>query len=243
MIREAIEYVLGIAEQGREIRLAKIHGQSVSKDAGGNLHIVKEPMPQALGLNSSTGIVDFIASEFTGTLGVIIEVDSPNSISVLGSLNSDQQRPVFATAKVDDIKIDAKWMEIDETIITLFTRTEKTDERDQLIEKLGKIDTNHGVKTEDDGISQQVTVKRGVSMRDQSTVKPIVKLKPYRTFRELQQPEVMYLIRLTQTDGKVMAMLKETCDPTWILEGKKAVKAALENGFKTAGMEIPVILI
>ena len=53
------------------------------------------------------------------------------------------------------------------------------------------------VKTvNDDGISQQVTVKMGVSRVGEEILPNPVVLKPYRTFLEIDQPESAFVFRM-----------------------------------------------
>lgn len=65
---------------------------------------------------------------------------------------------------------------------------------------------------DDDGITQTVSVKRGLSgaLKDQVALKPIVKLSPYRTFREVKQPESEFLlrVRLDQNDVPTVALFE-----------------------------------
>jgi hypothetical protein len=52
--------------------------------------------------------------------------------------------------------------------------------------------------TEDDGISQQVNLRRGISgaVKEQKTAPSIIQLKPIRTFAEIDQPASEFLFRL-----------------------------------------------
>ena len=65
-------------------------------------------------------------------------------------------------------------------------------------------------------------------MQQNTTIKPIVKLKPYRTFQEIDQPEGLFLIRIdergitfTEADGGM-----------WKLEARKTIKKYLEEKLK-----------
>lgn len=67
--------------------------------------------------------------------------------------------------------------------------------------------------------------QRGVSLQQNATIRPIVRLRPYRTFQEIEQPVGLFLIRIdergitfTEADGGM-----------WKLEARKTIKAYLEN--------------
>ena len=71
---------------------------------------------------------------------------------------------------------------------------------------------------EDDGIAQKVTRKRGIDNRIESVkLEPIVKLSPYRTFREIEQPEDRFLLRITAGEpGKLPTVaLHEAGGSAW----------------------------
>ena len=73
-----------------------------------------------------------------------------------------------------------------------------------------------------------MVTQKGVSLQQNSTIRPLVKLRPYRTFQEVEQPEGLFLIRIdergitfTEADGGM-----------WKLAARKTVKAYLEEALK-----------
>lgn len=80
----------------------------------------------------------------------------------------------------------------------------------------------------DTGIATTVVTNKGVSLQQNSTIRPIVKLRPYRTFQEVEQPEGLFLIRIdergitfTEADGGM-----------WKLDARRTIKAYLEAALK-----------
>ena len=67
----------------------------------------------------------------------------------------------------------------------------------------------------DDGFSQRVTIKTGVSQVGDVTVVNPVYLAPRRTFPEIQQPESPYILRLKEGPK---AALYDCDDHTWRVE-------------------------
>ena len=57
-------------------------------------------------------------------------------------------------------------------------------------------------------------------MKENKTVRPIVKLKPYRTFSEVDQPESEFLLRLSE--GARVA-LYEADGGAWTLQARRNV--------------------
>ena len=99
-----------------------------------------------------------------------------------------------------------------------------TGDRDYLLALLSHIDTSQGVSTMDNGVTQEVSVRRGVVLKEQQTVQPIVHLQPYRTFLEVKQPASDFLLRIDK-DGH--PALYEADGGAWKLEAKRSIAAYL----------------
>ena len=91
---------------------------------------------------------------------------------------------------------------------------------------------------EDDGISQRTTTRQGIALKETVTVKGRVKLRPYRTFREVEQPVSEFVFRLRSKEGMVPeCALFEADGGTWKLDAVLTIKAWLE----AKNLNIPVI--
>jgi hypothetical protein len=74
-------------------------------------------------------------------------------------------------------------------------------------------------ETVDDTVGQEVKTARGVVMSERTKVPNPVLLAPYRTFREVTQPESLFVLRLRSGDGdKPRCALFEADGGTWKLE-------------------------
>ena len=89
---------------------------------------------------------------------------------------------------------------------------------------MSRIDVNQGVSSVDNGISQEVSVRTGAVLKEQQTVQPIVRLQPYRTFLEVEQPASDFLLRL---DKEGRPALYEADGGAWKLEAKRNIAAYL----------------
>ena len=81
-----------------------------------------------------------------------------------------------------------------------------------------------GLSSVDNGISQEVSVRTGAVLKEQQTVQPIVRLQPYRTFLEVEQPASDFLLRL---DKEGRPALYEADGGAWKLEAKRSIAAYL----------------
>lgn len=96
------------------------------------------------------------------------------------------------------------------------------------------------VKQEDDGVSQKVTVKSGISKVADETVKPIVRLTPFRTFLEVEQPQSEFLFRIRK--GASFA-LYEADGGAWKIEAARNIYDYLNKELESVIAEQEVIII
>ena len=106
-------------------------------------------------------------------------------------------------------------------MIALKSKFVETPELLELVQLLGTITEENNMQIADDGFTQSVTVRKGIAIKGNKAVNPIVKLKPYRTFLEVEQPESNFLVRLFE-GGNVA--LFEADGGAWKLEARKSIQ-------------------
>lgn len=134
-----------------------------------------------------------------------IHVESHNTVKIVSAPDQTSgERVVYATASHNEPVFEFdKWMDIESFIIGLHSKFLQTEERDALIKFVSSISFEGSVSTDDDGISQTVETRKGVSMKQNSTVPNPVTLQPRRTFREVEQPESQFVFRINKDSMKV----------------------------------------
>lgn len=101
----------------------------------------------------------------------------------------------------------------------------ETEDRDYVLQLLSSIVKGEQAEVKDNGITQSVKVQTGVQLSAMKTIKPVVKLKPYRTFPEIDQPESDFLLRIKDDEVGIF----EADGGMWQLEAKMRIKAYLEE--------------
>ena len=205
-----------------------------------------EPKAVPICVATLTGFVDFVErniDELDLINSYIAVIDSPQSVALCSTLLDQQrEREILLTASLDsDMKTFpfGTFMPQEEFIIKLHSLFEKKegDDFDYVALMVSKIVQADTADTDDDGITQHVTVKRGISgaLKDKGEIKPIVRLSPYRTFREIVQPESQFLLRLKTSDsGKVHAALFEAEGGAWRNEARLRIAAYLKEHIKVS---------
>lgn len=163
-----------------------------------NFHRIEEKIPDTLTLNTLSGLVAMIKHE-SGEYNtpLYVRITSPTQVDVFGKIRDDSQReqPFAAGAALPQFRFDS-YIPVEDMIISLKARFAPTEDRDYLLKLLGNITDNKSVQTKDDGITQSAAIRSGIQLVGEERIKPIVTLKPYRTFLEVEQPESDFLIRL-----------------------------------------------
>ena len=191
------------------------------------LYRIEDELVDTISLSSLSGLATMIKQEMNDfNIPLFVRVSSPEKVDVLGAVRDDMQRemPYTAIAKFIGFDYD-RYMSIENMIIGLKSRFAPTEDRDYIVQLLGNITDQQSVQTKDDGITQSATVKSGIQLVGEQRIKPIVSLKPYRTFLEVEQPESDFLIRLK--DGS--AALFEADGGAWEREAVKNVADKLRE--------------
>ncbi len=191
---------LGAAEAGAAPRIIAIGGETYSTLKLDRVTPREEwqlPEVKTISLHTLTGLVAYIKSGLDPLAG-FIHVASETSVSIVGKVfGYKKQREVFASVEFHEESHGfGEWATIEDALVGLRTRCVPTTDSAALVKCLGNV-TDGLVKTlTDDGFAQQVTVKAGATMVGASEVKSPVMLKPFRTFREVDQPQSEFVVRL-----------------------------------------------
>ena len=167
------------------------------------------PRAESITVHSLLGFCTYINNGFDGLTknDVMVVVSGINRAQLVSKLfGKDKSRETFIAAELCEVEEFpfGEFMTQEEFAIkfrSLFVPSEKND-TNYVLSFVSKLHGGTAITTEDDGITQQVGVSRGVSgkMTEKATLKPIVKLAPYRTFREIEQPESEFLLRTRLDD-------------------------------------------
>lgn len=187
------------------------------------LEIIQTPAVNTVSFNTLRGLVETLKREhanFGDT--IIVNVKSYNRVEVLTAIEeADRTReyPYEANAETTTFEFGRRF-DYETMIIALKSKFVETPELLNVVQLLGNITNEQSAQTLDDGFTQNVIVKKGIALKENKTIKPIVKLVPYRTFLEIKQPESEFLLRLH--DGNTAA-LYEADGGAWKLEARKNI--------------------
>lgn len=237
MLKEAIEKIQQLSDWPKHL---VIGGQDY---INGNLKLVVPPARPAFELQTLTGLVDVLSAAPTSfTRGDwLAHVMSHTKVLVEAKQEDGYgRRARFADCSLQDGEQFPfnRFIDREAFVIGLQSRFVENDDSKALL-KLTSSMTNEGATiSEDDGVSQKVTIKQGVSLKDFQTVRPRWSLRPFRTFREVMQPSSEFVLRLKGEPGTVpQCALFEADGGHWKLDAVLAIKQWLE----AKGLGLPVV--
>ncbi len=206
---------------------------------------VTDPTPNDIELNSLTGLVDYL-KENPDSLDVstlIVHVDDYNEVDLISPLTEKfQQRKEYIKSKAPASQFAFnRFMGVEDFIIGLnsqFIKDENTN-RDYLLELVSSLSQESSETMKDNGMTQDVVVKNGVSMKGNATTKNPVILRPYRTFREIEQPASQFIFRIKKSDYGPQCGLYEADGGAWENECILSIRDYLKD--QLAGLNVKIL--
>ena len=157
---------------------------------------------------------------------IYVEVKDFNEVIAYTAMDDEYDRQFICRAVSDVPAFKFDWKEHSEAMIAFRSRFIPNPDLDYVLMLLGKIIDSNSVTSEDNGLSQTVEVRKGVGLKDREYIRPIVKLAPYRTFFEIEQPESEFLLRLKE--GGMVGLI-EADGEMWRMESKRRIGQKLSE--------------
>lgn len=235
MLKEAIEKIEAMT--GPEIMQIDGHTYAIGKD---DIREIRPEIdePTALKLNSLDAAVQMIRANDGQFPHLYVSVSGHRTVHVFADLEPENRftrKHLYLVEAVDvpgwEPKIE---MGFDEATVALLTRFQDGGDREYCIKLLSQITTGAHVTYTDNGIASTMVMKKGASLSENVTIKPIVKLRPYRTFHEVEQPEGLFLIRIRE---RGIAFI-EADGGMWKLTARQTIKAYLQQELKDCSVTV-----
>lgn len=194
MLKEFAQYLSEL----RRDELVEAEGRTYSTR---QLYLINEGKPKvsAFTVRNLSGLVDYVKSKFDNEDKLIIHVESPTQVNLFDALDTTGERRTYMKAKamLPDITYD-RFLSREAFNIQLQSCFVDSTDKSLLLELISTVVEDEGVKTTDDGTSQKVVVKTGVTTAANIQTKPNYALKPFRTFVEVEQPYSAFILRLKE---------------------------------------------
>ncbi len=242
MIKAAIEKLMELSRP----RTFEVEGETFIADCDGRYKQVRTELDktQSINLNSLDALVAFVKTEAC-RMHDKVYITVPNHKTVNCFTHPYEQlrneRVYLYVAEATDVPgWDGKaTLPFEEAMIALRTRFQSTADTDYALKLLSDITTGSKVTYNDNGVATSVVTKRGIDLQSNAAIRPIISLRPYRTFQEVEQPASQFLIRINERGITFV----EADGGMWKLDARKIIKAYLESALNAEITEGKVTVV
>ena len=241
----------GYAEAIKEIAKLAVAGESVDrysapdgkeylitrgKDGVPNVvevEVEKAFYPETMRLNTLTAFASYIRAAIANgevRQRLYINVESPTKLYATTEVNKFGKRSLIAVAeryRFNTFNFSCNF-DFESFVVALRSQFIRTEGLQDLLECLKAVTSENSVTSEDNGITQTVTAKSGVSLTSVN-ITPVWELKPHRTFTEVEQPSSLFLFRVNKDRESTRYALHETDGNAWAVEAMTNVRTWIET--------------
>lgn len=197
----------------------------------------KDPEPAILEMHTLGGLVDYFKNGLDSEQikGAFLHIVSHAEVRIVGQLfGRFQQRITFAVATFENLfgKSFQFGAQYDRELfnVALQSLFVETPARAKLLSLVGNIKEEMVKQTADDGITQSVNAKAGIALVKEVEAPNPVRLEPFRTFRELDQPESAFVFRMKADPQRgLLCALHEADGGAWKLTAIERIQTYLER--------------
>jgi hypothetical protein len=232
MIQKAMDYFYEMTKA----RMVAIEGRNYSDK---KIYSVDPPSPRNIDVQTLSGFAEYIMAGIDNQVhkALLIHVVDFQTVKLLSNLqNPWLNRILYMTAQSEPPKFPfGQYIDLESFIIRIQSNFVQDDETAKILRVIGNISESAVKSYADDGVSQQVTAKAGISRVADVVVPNPVMLKPFRTFNEIQQPPSEFVLRLRSAkDGDMpQVALFEADGGAWKNEAVKRIGEWIS--FRTEG--------
>jgi hypothetical protein len=193
--------------------------------------------PKTLKVATLTGFANYVknrVADIAAERTCSIHVASHAEVHLISALYGDlSQRDIFIVAAFEDLFGKSfsfgQFYDHESFVIGLQALFVDTRERAEVLRVIGTVKESAVQEHSDNGVTQSVTAKAGIALVNEVPVPNPVCLQPFRTFREIEQPASLFVLRVKSKQGeKPLCALFEADGGKWKLDAIQAIRAYLE---------------
>lgn len=195
---------------------------------------------KTLTVHSLQALVDYLNGEEIAVGDAMLHIEDPYTVSLMDAVADEtyRRREIYMVAKrIHDEFSFGTYLDQEEMVIHLMTKFEQTKTLNDVIRVVSGLIVSQDVEVSDDGLSQEVKVRKGASRVEKVDIQNPILLQPYRSFLEIDQVEAPYVLRVKDIGGVPKVAIFEAGD-MWKNEAIKRIKKWLAesiDGIKVVG--------
>lgn len=224
MTKEALQYVNDLKAPA----ITEIGGETYSDK---ELHRISyNPKAAVIEMSTLNSLVEYIKSDQDFKLvHMYVHVESPTVVRLFSSLDDERKREVLVKVTAPVPRFDFnEYMDHESFLIALQSMFLPGEDRDLILKFTGTVESGTVAQYGDDGISQKATIKKGIAGKEDALIPNPVKLRPYRTFVEVEQPESSFIFRM-KDDRRLECAIFEADGGAWKNFSMNNIKEYLQS--------------
>lgn len=247
MIKTAIDRILELSG----IHVTEIAGRKFSLENLKPVVLDNEYEPDVLVLHTLDGLLDyaqslFIVDQHCAAENARFHIFDYNRVDLIGPLQHRNKNTRFRYATADLLQSMfpfGSWLTQEQMIIELMTKFVPDEATHRLIGKVAVITEVSERVTEDDKASQIVKLRQGLRLQGEGPMENPITLRPWRTFREIEQPASEFIIRLKndRRDGGVKLAIVEADGAAWKLQAIESIREYMQGRMYDWGGPVAVL--
>lgn len=233
MLEKALSYLVGLG--ANKARIENITLPDGTRQVYSNVPLNRLskyiPTADSIKMSTLTSLVDYIKGNIdTMAERMIVQVKSPVEVCLFSQLDEDRNREylVNVTAQVPGFNYE-KFIDHETFCINVqskFLNDPETD-KDLILKFAGTVEQGSVAEYGDNGVTQKATVRTGIASKADAVVPNPVKLRPYRTFMEVEQPVSEFIFQMAEERGITCALF-EADGGAWKNAAMQNIKNYLE---------------
>lgn len=232
MLKELAQYIVGMSKP----ELVDINGKIFS-DRGLKRYDYQAPAP--LHFKSIEGLLEYIEADCDSTYeGSFLHIVDYDRIEFLSPLNDENEREVYAICEPDKISLSFnKFIDRESFNIMLQAGFMITEDLGTILSYIGSMSDNAVRTVGDNGVTQEITIKQSTKGLIDVALPNPVRLKPFRTFTEIDPVECNFVFRLKE--GGLCALF-EADGGYWKIDTMKELQRYIEGIVEALELDIKV---
>lgn len=199
-----------------------------------------DPAPSALTVATLTSFVDYVRTNRDRLVAeeCLVHIVDHATVSLYSRLQGRfQQRFTYLTAhcapRMGEAFRFGAWATLETMNIAVQALFADAGDRAKVLKLIGTVTDDEVRVQADDGVTQRVTAKSGISVLAEVPVPNPVRLAPFRTFAEVLQPVSPFILRVRKGQDGAQAALFEADGGAWKLEAIQAIRQFLTKELPT----------
>lgn len=211
-IREAIAFIIDLAVKAEKPETIEINGRTYCTKSLKRYDEADKAEP--IRATTLTSLVDYIKESREELRDrMIIQVVNATKVLLYSGLLPERDRETLfeVNALLPHFEYGREYDQ-ESFLVSMQACFAPSEEREDVTKVASNIVSTQEATFSDDGISQQVVMKTGVTKKENAIIPNPVRLIPYRTFLEVEQPESEFVFRITEGRGGAPAFKLVSAD-------------------------------